>query len=118
MNALIINDIVVDLSDNKFEVSKSFTWVDCDSKVKVGDIYTSNKFERKFDYTAIQVLRQDRNGLLNSSDSKMMRANEINSKIEQWKKYRQDLRDLPSTSSPKLDENGILINVTFPTEPS
>ena len=33
------------------------------------------------------------------------------------KDYRQALRDLPSTAKPKLDENGQLTNVTWPTKP-
>lgn len=35
-----------------------------------------------------------------------------------WITYRQALRDLPSTSTPQLDENGNLTNVTWPTPPS
>tara|TARA_B100000768_G_C11156319_1_gene322545 strand:+ start:231 stop:587 length:357 start_codon:yes stop_codon:yes gene_type:complete len=35
-----------------------------------------------------------------------------------WLDYRQALRDLPKNASPKLDENGILSNVTWPTRPS
>ena len=35
-----------------------------------------------------------------------------------WITYRQELRDLPSTSTPELDENGNLTNVTWPTPPS
>ena len=31
--------------------------------------------------------------------------------------YRKSLRDLPSSAKPKLDENNILINVTWPTKP-
>ena len=31
--------------------------------------------------------------------------------------YRQTLRDLPSTAEPKLDENGKLTNITWPTKP-
>ena len=31
--------------------------------------------------------------------------------------YRTALRDLPSTASPSLDENGNLTNVTWPTKP-
>ena len=34
-----------------------------------------------------------------------------------WKTYRQALRDLPSTATPKI-ENGNLINLTWPEEPS
>ena len=36
---------------------------------------------------------------------------------QEQKDYRQALRDLPSTTSPKI-ENGQLINVTWPTKPT
>ena len=35
-----------------------------------------------------------------------------------WVTYRQALRDLPATATPQLDENGNLINMTWPTPPS
>jgi hypothetical protein len=35
-----------------------------------------------------------------------------------WLTYRQELRDLPATATPQLDENGNLTNVTWPTPPS
>jgi len=35
-----------------------------------------------------------------------------------WSHYRQHLRDLPVMSEPLLDENGELINVTWPTPPA
>ena len=37
-----------------------------------------------------------------------------------WKTYRQSLRDLPASASPKVDSDGNLdmSSVTFPTEPS
>lgn len=35
-----------------------------------------------------------------------------------WITYRQELRDLPTTASPQIDENGNLTNVTWPTPPS
>ena len=34
-----------------------------------------------------------------------------------WRTYRQALRDLPSTAEPQLDEEGNLTNVTWPTKP-
>jgi uncharacterized membrane protein len=39
---------------------------------------------------------------------------------EEYKTYRQALRDLPASASPKLDSNGNLdlTSVTFPTEPT
>jgi hypothetical protein len=36
---------------------------------------------------------------------------------DEWKAYRQALRDLPSTADPKLEEFDILTNVIWPTEP-
>ena len=37
---------------------------------------------------------------------------------QEQKDYRQALRDLPSSTSPTLDEQGNLTNVTWPTKPS
>ena len=38
--------------------------------------------------------------------------------LGEWATYRQALRDLPSTATPTLDENGNLQNVTWPDEPT
>jgi len=35
-----------------------------------------------------------------------------------WLTYRQELRDLPATATPQLDDNDELTNVTWPTPPS
>jgi hypothetical protein len=32
--------------------------------------------------------------------------------------YRQELRDLPATATPELDDNNEVIDVTWPTKPS
>ena len=37
---------------------------------------------------------------------------------EDWKIYRQALRDLPSNSNPTLDVSGNITNVLWPTKPS
>ena len=37
---------------------------------------------------------------------------------QDWLTYRQQLRDLPVNSSPQLDDDGFLTNVTWPTPPS
>jgi hypothetical protein len=118
MKALILENKVVDLAEKEFEVSKSFSWVDCDSTVKHGDFYENGRFERKFPYSAIESLRMERNARLMESDINMMISNETNTKIDEWKQYRQALRDLPSKASPTLDENGVLTNVTWPTKPN
>ena len=68
----------------------------------------------------MKLLRQERNKKLEDSDKftsipDWPHANETAK--ESWIIYRQALRDLPSTSSPELDVNGTLKNVTWPTRP-
>ena len=65
----------------------------------------------------MKLLRVERNNRLAACD---WRANSDLTLSTAWKTYRQSLRDLPATASPKLDANGNLdmSSVTFPTEPS
>jgi hypothetical protein len=65
---------------------------------------------------AMDQLRMQRDFLLQKSDWRMNEDYPYADK-EQWKTYRQALRDLPATADPQLDENGNLINVTWPEEP-
>ena len=37
---------------------------------------------------------------------------------EEWRVYRQALRDLPANSTPALDENGNLTGITWPIPPT
>lgn len=62
----------------------------------------------------MRLLRIERNRRLQETD---WMANSDVSMTDAWKIYRQSLRDLPSTASPVLDEQGNLINVTWPTKP-
>ena len=62
----------------------------------------------------MRLLREKRNQKLQETDwwvlpDRTASQEQIN--------YRQSLRDLPSTASPELDENGQLSNVTWPTKP-
>jgi len=65
----------------------------------------------------MKLLRVERDNRLAACD---WRANSDLTLSTAWKTYRQSLRDLPATASPKLDANGNLdmSSVTFPTEPS
>jgi hypothetical protein len=65
---------------------------------------------------AMDQLRMQRDSLLMQSDWRMNEDYPYADK-EQWKTYRQALRDLPANASPTLDDNGMLTNVTWPTEP-
>ena len=63
---------------------------------------------------SMNALRFERNLKLAETD---WMANSDVTMSDAWKKYRKDLRDLPSIAKPKLDENGQLTNVTWPTNP-
>ena len=63
----------------------------------------------------MRLLREERNLRIMETDWWMLSDNTA---TQEQKAYRQALRDLPSTSEPKLDENGNLTNVTWPTKPT
>ena len=65
----------------------------------------------------MRLLRIERDRLLAETD---WMGNSDVTMSSAWTKYRQDLRDLPASSDPKLDSNGGLdmSSVTFPTKPS
>ena len=67
-------------------------------------------------------LREQRNTLLLESDWTVMADSPLSdSKQVEWKTYRQALRDITKTASPKvLEELPVLdlSSVTFPTKPS
>jgi len=63
----------------------------------------------------MRLLREERDRKLAETD---WMANSDVTMTDEWKTYRQTLRDLPSTASPTLDEEGNLTNVTWPTKPT
>ena len=65
----------------------------------------------------MKLLREERDKRLADCD---WRASSDLTLADNWKTYRQSLRDLPASASPKLDASGNLdmSSVTFPTEPS
>ena len=67
----------------------------------------------------MRVLRIERNNRLAASDWTQSRDLTLSNDAD-WKTYRQALRDLPASASPKLNASGDLdlSSVTFPTEPS
>ena len=65
-----------------------------------------------------RLLREERNRLLAETD---WRASSDLTLSTEWKTYRQQLRDLPKTSTPKLigDTNSLdMTSVDWPTKPS
>ena len=65
----------------------------------------------------MRLLRVERDRLLAECD--WMASSDLNL-ADNWKTYRQQLRDLPASASPKLSADGSLdmSSVTFPTKPS
>ena len=65
----------------------------------------------------MRLLRVERDSRLKACD---WRASSDLTLADSWKTYRQALRDLPASASPKIDSNGDLDmrSVTFPTEPT
>ena len=65
----------------------------------------------------MKLLRQRRSNLLAQSD---WRANSDVTMSNEWKTYRQALRDLPASATPSLDSNYDLdlTSVTWPTKPN
>tara|TARA_B100000029_G_C17391423_1_gene893555 strand:+ start:580 stop:987 length:408 start_codon:yes stop_codon:yes gene_type:complete len=74
-----------------------------------------NKLNELRDNHAVEVLRKERNKKLAETD--WMSLPDAPKMTAKWKSYRQELRDLTSTADPKLNEYGVLTNVTWPTEP-
>ena len=63
----------------------------------------------------MRLLREERDRRISETD---WWAGQDLTMTQEQKDYRQALRDLPSTASPTLDEQGNLTNVTWPTKPT
>ena len=67
---------------------------------------------------AQMMLRSFRNSQLSQSDWTQFADSPLaEQKKAEWAVYRQQLRDLPTNSTPALDENGQLTGVDWPTPP-
>ena len=69
------------------------------------------------DAEPMRLLREKRTQMLSESD---WMANSDVTMTDEWKTYRQALRDITKDAKPKLDSNGALdmSSVTFPSKPS
>tara|TARA_R100001015_G_C4608374_1_gene163571 strand:- start:1040 stop:1414 length:375 start_codon:yes stop_codon:yes gene_type:complete len=69
----------------------------------------------------MRLLRLERDILLKETDWVVIKAEETGvAETDEWKTYRQALRDITLKASPKLDSlyNLDMSSVTFPTKPS
>ena len=91
-------------------------WSD-DSVTKPTESEITTEMTKLDNEEPMKLLRLERDILLTACD---WRASSDLTLSDAWKTYRQSLRDLPASASPKLDSDGNLdmSSVTFPTEPS
>ena len=91
-------------------------WLDKSQTIPTEDEVNAKLTELTNAYP-MELLREERNRRISTSD---WMANSDVTMSNEWKTYRQALRDLPASSTPTLDSNGYLnmSSVTWPTEPT
>ena len=91
-------------------------WLDS-GQTKPTETEINNKIAELDGAEAMKLLREERNRRIAKTD---WRAGSDLTLASAWSTYRQALRDLPASASPKLDSNYELdlTSVTWPTEPS
>ena len=102
------------------DVYSGIEWLDS-GQTKPTETEINNKISELDSAEAIRLLREERNQLLSETDWVVARSIETGVAISNdWKTYRQALRDLPASATPKLDSSFKLdlTSVTWPTEPS
>ena len=92
------------------------TWLDS-SQTQPTETEVNSKISELDNAEPIRLLRFERDRRIKLTD---WRASSHLTLSDAWKTYRQALRDLPASASPKLDSNYELdlTSVTWPTEPS
>ena len=92
-------------------------WLDSSTKPTESEL--DAEVTRLTNAEGMRLLRLERDRLLTACDWTQSRDLTLSNDVD-WKTYRQSLRDLPASASPKLDADGNLdiTSVTFPTEPS
>ena len=92
------------------------TWLDS-SQTKPTETEVNSKISSLDSAEAMRLLRIERDTRIAKTD---WRASSDLTLADAWKTYRQALRDLPASATPKLgsDYELDLTSVTWPTEPS
>lgn len=93
------------------------TWLD--SGVAPTESEIDAEVTRLNEAEPMRLLREERDNKLAACDWTQAKDVTLSNETD-WTTYRQALRDLPASASPKLDANGNLdmSSVTFPTKPS
>lgn len=99
------------------EIYSELNYLSSDTKPTEAELDT--EVTRLNNLEPMRLLRVERDRLLTACDWTQSRDLTL-SNDDAWKTYRQALRDLPASASPKVDASGNLdmSSVTFPTEPT
>ena len=91
-------------------------WLDT-GQTKPTETEVNSKIAELDNAEPMRLLREERNRRIAKTD---WRAGSDLTLVSAWSTYRQALRDLPASASPKLNSNYELdlTSVTWPTEPS
>ena len=91
-------------------------WLDSSQTIP-SETEVNNKIVELDNAEAVRLLRVERDKRISKTD---WRASSDLTLVDAWKTYRQALRDLPASATPKLDSGYKLdlTSVTWPTEPS
>jgi len=102
---------------NSEETYSGLEWLDSTTKPTESDI--NAKIAELDAAEPMRLLREERNSLLDQTDWTQNDDVPTETKTK-WQTYRQQLRDLPATASPKLNSEYELddTSVSWPTEPS
>ena len=98
------------------EVFSGIQWLD-DNQSAPTELEINNKIAALDAAEPMRLLRLERDIRIAKTD---WRASSDLTLADAWKTYRQALRDLPASATPKLDSNYELdsTSVSWPTEPS
>ena len=115
----IFADAVYNLDKNKAVIGwgkNTFTSLDIASGKELGftEVELQTEINRLEKAEPMKVLREERNYKLAETD---WWCCSDRTPTQAQLDYRTALRNLPSTASPSLDENGNLTNITWPTKP-
>ena len=111
------DEIYVIRGVNSEETYSGLEWLDSTTKPTESDI--NAKIAELDAAEPMRLLREERNSLLRETD--WTQNDDVPTETQtKWQTYRQQLRDLPATASPKLNSEYELddSSVTWPTEPS
>ena len=105
-------DKITSYEDKGFGEEYSIKWVS--GFTPPSDKEIQDQFNLLKKEEPMKVLREERNLKLSETD---WWASQDQTMTNEQKTYRQNLRDLPATSSPSLNEKDELTDVTWPVKP-